>query len=202
MKSLEGTRPFLDCLIVRDPDGKLQTTVNRKPTDTGRYMQFNSSHSLSTEREFNLGLFLKAGRFCSTENLLLKENSIIKSELQMNGYLLNLIKSVARKCNKKAVDKNNKHFICTSKIWSQSRNSEQSRYSLAFSSQDPPGKALSKVKDDIPMEDNENLVYKLSCDDRVTVYVGETSRELVDRIREHRGTKLWWTSKTWKEAKR
>ncbi len=66
---------------------------------------------------------------------------------------------------------------------------------------------MSKSNDDIPMEDQGNLVYKLSCNDCEAVYVGETSRALADRIREHRGLthkipKLWLTSKTWNEAQR
>ncbi len=56
-----------------------------------------------------------------------------------------------------------------------------------MASQKPLGKALSKVKDDIPMEDQGNLIYKLSCNDCDAVYVGETSRALADRISEHRG---------------
>ncbi len=49
------------------------------------------------------------------------------------------------------------------------------------------GKALSKVKDDIPMEDQGSLVYKSSCNNCDAVYVGETSHALADRMREHRG---------------
>ncbi len=96
-ESSEDTLPFLDCLVIRCPDGHLNTTVYRKPTNTGRYMQFNSSHSLSTKKGFINGLFLRAQRICSTEELLQKENSTIVSELQSNGYPLSFIKPLMTK---------------------------------------------------------------------------------------------------------
>ncbi len=208
-EKLEGTLPFLDCLIVRDPDGKLQTTVYRKPTNTGRYMQFNSSHSLSTKRGFIKGLFLRAQRICSTENLLLKENSTIISELQMNGYPLKLIKSVMSQGNatRKEWTKTISIPYVPGKSEAIRRILNKVNIQVALSSQNPLGKALSKVKDDIPMEDQGNLIYKLSCNDCDAVYVGETSRALADRIREHRALhtkfqKIWLNSPTWKEVQR
>ncbi len=48
------------------------------------------------------------------------------------------------------------------------------------------GRVLSKVKDSITPEDKGNLIYKITCRDCDTVYVGETSRALTERIHEHR----------------
>ncbi len=42
--------PFLDCLIMRNLDGTLDTTVYRKPTNTGRYLNFHSCHSSATKQ--------------------------------------------------------------------------------------------------------------------------------------------------------
>ncbi len=43
-KNENGELPFQDCLIMRNPDGTVDTTVYRKPTNTGRYLNFHSSH--------------------------------------------------------------------------------------------------------------------------------------------------------------
>ncbi len=45
-----GELPFLDCLIMRNPDGTPYTTVYRKPTNTGRYLNFHSCHSSATKQ--------------------------------------------------------------------------------------------------------------------------------------------------------
>ncbi len=81
-----GELPFLDCLIMRNPDGTLDTTVYRKPTNTGRYLHFHSCHSSATKQGFIKGLFLRAERLCSTPDLLKTEIERIYSELLNNSY--------------------------------------------------------------------------------------------------------------------
>ena len=39
----KNTLPFLDCLIKRDNEGRLQTKVYRKKTHTGQYMHYTSN---------------------------------------------------------------------------------------------------------------------------------------------------------------
>ncbi len=68
--SESGELPFLDCLIMRNPDGTLDTTVYRKPTNTGRYLNFHSCHSSATKQGLIKGLFLRAERLYSTPDLL------------------------------------------------------------------------------------------------------------------------------------
>ncbi len=56
----QGALPFLDCLIKRNPDGTLDTTVYKKPTNIGRYLRLEAcnlkgkNHSSSVE--FNVSL--------------------------------------------------------------------------------------------------------------------------------------------------
>ncbi len=85
--SLNGQTPtsrmellFLDCLIMRNP----RTTVYRKPTNTGRYLNFHSCHSSAAKQGFIKGLFLRAERLCSTPGLLKTEMERIYSELWNN----------------------------------------------------------------------------------------------------------------------
>ncbi len=55
-KHENGELPFLDCLIMRNPDGTLDTTVYRKPTNAGRYLNFHSCHSPATKQGLIKGL--------------------------------------------------------------------------------------------------------------------------------------------------
>ncbi len=45
--------------------------------------------------------------------------------------------------------------------------------------------SLTRVKDSIPEYKADQLVYKLSSQDCTTVYIGETSRSVADRMKEH-----------------
>ncbi len=81
-----GELPFLDCLSMRNSDGTLDTTVYRKPTNAGRYLNFHSCHSSATKQGFIKGLFLRAERLCSTPDLLKTEMERIYSELLNNSY--------------------------------------------------------------------------------------------------------------------
>ncbi len=56
---------------------------------------------------------------------------------------------------------------------------------MAFTSTNTLGKSLTHVKDSIPKDKASQLVYKLSCQDCTTVYIGETSRSVADRMKEH-----------------
>ncbi len=73
-----GEQPFLDCLIKRNPDGTMGTTVYRKPTNSARYLNFHSCHSSATNQGLVNGLFL---RLCSTPDLLKTKKGKIYSEL-------------------------------------------------------------------------------------------------------------------------
>ncbi len=75
-----------DCPIKRNPDGTMDITVYRKPTNTGRYLNFHSCHSSATKQGFIKGLFLRAERLCSTPDLLKTEMERIYSELLNNSY--------------------------------------------------------------------------------------------------------------------
>ncbi len=56
---------------------------------------------------------------------------------------------------------------------------------VAFASINTLGNSLTHVKDSIPKYKAGQLVYKLSYQDFTTVYIGETSRSVADRIKEH-----------------
>ncbi len=56
---------------------------------------------------------------------------------------------------------------------------------VAFASTNTLGKSLTHVKYSTPKYKAGRLVHKLSCQDCTTVYIGETSGSVADRMKEH-----------------
>ncbi|XP_074032616.1 uncharacterized protein [Leptinotarsa decemlineata] len=77
--------PFLDVLVKRT-DTKWETSVYRKPTRTGQYLNQKSNHHQSTKRGIINTLLDRAFGLCYTKEGLEKELGIIKNDLQRNDY--------------------------------------------------------------------------------------------------------------------
>lgn len=81
---IEGKLPFLDILINR-ANGNLNFSVYRKPTHSGSYLHFFSHHSDKVKSSVASGLFLRALRICSPQNLD-QEIECVKSQLSKLAY--------------------------------------------------------------------------------------------------------------------
>ncbi len=107
-----GEQPFLDCLIKKNPDGTLDTTVYRKPKNTGRYLNFHSYRSSATKRGFIKGLF-RAERLCSTPDLLKTEMERIYSSQLNHSYPKKFIDCVkTRITNQAPLERNWTSTVC------------------------------------------------------------------------------------------
>ena len=73
--------PFLDCLIERDNEGRLQTKVCRKKTQTGQYMHYTSNQPEHVKIGIIKTLARRAKIFCSTEASLTDELDYIKKAI-------------------------------------------------------------------------------------------------------------------------
>jgi hypothetical protein len=101
---LESSRqlPFLDTLITRKEDGTLYFGVYRKPTHSGRYLNFLSSNPQSHKKSVVSSLFHRALNICSTSTIYKKERSTIIKELRHNSYPLNFILRAEREMLEKS----------------------------------------------------------------------------------------------------
>ena len=79
----DGSIPFLDILITPGEDGRLDTTVYRKPTHTDQYMQWDSHHTISSKYSVVGTLHHRAKTICSNKQLLQQEEEHL-SEALMN----------------------------------------------------------------------------------------------------------------------
>ena len=69
----DGSISFLDILIIPEEDGKLNTTVYRKPTHTDLYLHWDSHHTIPSKYSVVGTLYHRANTFCSTPQHLQKE---------------------------------------------------------------------------------------------------------------------------------
>ena len=103
-----NTLPFLDCLIKRDNEGRLQTKVYRKKTHTEQYLHYTSNQP----EHVNIGtiktLVRRAKIICSTEESLTDELDYIKKTIRLNGYPEKLItKTIKQTLSFNSRSKNN-----------------------------------------------------------------------------------------------
>ena len=77
---------FLDCLIERDNEGRLQIKVYRKKTHTGQYMHYTSNQPEHVKGGTIKTLVRRAKIVCSTEESLTDELDSIKKTMQLNSY--------------------------------------------------------------------------------------------------------------------
>jgi hypothetical protein len=74
----------------------LTTQVYRKPTHTGRYLNFNSNHPPQVKRGIIHSLLDRATTICQDKQERLLEISTLKCDLKLNGYSEGVINSVIR----------------------------------------------------------------------------------------------------------
>ncbi len=117
-------------------------------------------------------------------------NEIIYSELLKNLYPEKFIDRLkTRITNQAPWERNWTSTICIPYVPKIADAIRKTLYPegirVAFASTNTLGKSLTHVKDAIPRDKAGQLVYKLSCLDCTTVYIGETSRSVADRMKEH-----------------
>ena len=109
----EGALPFLDILIKPDQEGRLHTTVYRKPTHTDQYLHWDSLHPISSNYSVVGTLHHRAKTICSNHQLLKEEDHLTKALMKCNypRWALNRVRmkinSTAHKNKTRPTQQNN-----------------------------------------------------------------------------------------------
>ena len=85
------TLPFMDIRVERLGNGHLQTSVYRKPTHTGRYLNFESNHPPSVKRSVVKSLISRT-EYVSRNDGKEEEAHKITVDLLANNYPRNFIR--------------------------------------------------------------------------------------------------------------
>jgi predicted GIY-YIG superfamily endonuclease len=183
--------PFLDVLVVRGDKG-INTTVYRKPTHKGMYINKNSNHPDYVKRGVIKTLYTRAKNICSDDRYLSEEISNIVQEFSRNGYSKRYVNNTLAKIKRDNV--NNKDEMKGSLIIPYIKGTSErikriaAKYGLrtAFHSRTTLRNILCKTNpnNNIKLE-SKNVIYSLPCECGKR-YLGETGRPLGVRLAEHK----------------
>ena len=190
-ESRMGELPFLDCLVKRS-GVNLKTTLYRKPTDTDRILSFSSAHPKSVYASIACSMFHRAINLCTETVDQKSAQAEAFARLIKNGYPKQFVK---RQLNKVLYPRPRvqQQWAATAVIPYKEGVSEAARRILnnvnirvVFSKGQTLRSSLVHLKDPLPVDQISNCVYKIKCADCPSEYIGQTARELLTRITEHK----------------
>ena len=201
----EGALPFLDLLIKTDQEGRLHTTVYRKPTHTDQYLHWDSLHPVSSKYSVVGTLHHRANTICSDQQLLKEEEDHLTKALMKCKYPRWALNRVKIKMNCTAHKNKNKARPTQQNITprphitvpyyrglSESIKQRCRNYGVQvyFRGGTTIKNLLMAPKDLDPMMKKSGAIYSYKCG-RVECnekYIGESSRTFEERFKEHQKT--------------
>ena len=193
--------PCLDALFHRQEDGKLKTTVYRKPTHTDQYLNFESHHPLHHKQGVIRTLIDRAEAIVSDPGDLAAEIEHVRKALQVCGYPKRVIDEVIRrrkiaktkpttaKKNVQPTTSQYRHMAVIPYVKGLSekvlRIFKRHGIQCALKPNNTLRSMLVRPKDPRPLLETSDCVYRIPCTNCDTPYIGETSRHLKVRIKEH-----------------
>ena len=193
---------FLDLAITRIPDAHAKINWYRKPTFSGRYLNFLSHHPLANKKAIIFGLVDKCV-FLSDKSFHSQNLMLIKQFLLNNNYPAKFITKHIKKrliylktknstpdTQQKNIEKRNKLMV----IPYYQHITPTINNCLRKLNVDVINKTTKKLdsfitlgKDKLDKLDRSNVVYKINCQDCDSNYIGQSYRKLSFRLSEHRG---------------
>ena len=190
-----GKIPFLDCLVTRNNDNKLSTTVYRKPTHTDRLLDQSSYNPTSRKATVTTiqTLTRRAQLVCDSADGLADENNYLDNVFNKNNYNKDFVRRNTYKNTEPNVTNNDATPVTTVTIPYVRGTSETiARILLPYNIRvahkpiTTLRQLLTKVKDKDEPNPRQGAVYKSKCCDCQATYIGETGRNLNVRLTEHK----------------
>ena len=202
-KEVGGAINFLDVSITRKQNQKLSFNWYRKPSWSGRYLNFNSHHPLRYKKSVINNLvdraILLSDKKFQKNNLKLITDTLDENDYPpcftqdiINQRLLTLEQKTRLGNNHIDINAEIKPFISIPYIegLSEKISGILHSYNLktAYKNQKNLKMIFKPTKDKIPKELSSNIVYSVPCkgNDCKAVYIGQTKRFLKNRLKEHK----------------
>ena len=201
----DGSISFLDILIIPNENGKLNTTVYRKPTHTDMYLHWNSHHNIPSKYSVIGTLYHRANTICSTTQYLHNEEKHLNQALKKckcPTWAINRarmkIKATASHKNNRRTGNSNTAQSSTPKInitvpyhqgLSESIKRTCKKYGIQVHCKG--GHTIKNLlmtpKDKDHIMNKSGVIYRYKCH-RVECneeYIGESARNFAERFKEH-----------------
>jgi len=191
---------FLNVSVIRD-NGNIITNWFRKPTFSGRYINFYSNHPIQYKLNTVTNLVDQA-ILLSDERFHLENLDIVKAILLNNGYPLTMLNKLIVKRHKYLKNKiggshvtindqlDNRNFILTvpytGRLSNDIRRIVKNFVDVRFSIPKKLDTLIRKGKDRLDDFRRTEVVYQIECRDCDQVYIGQTKRHLETRVKEHK----------------
>ncbi|XP_044760198.1 uncharacterized protein LOC123317657 [Coccinella septempunctata] len=195
--------PFLDTKVVRCTDNVIKLDWYQKPTSSGRYIHYKSNHSWSVKTNLIKGMFKRVKNICHPDFLKSAEERLLNI-FEDNGYPrmflerclhalpLDLSEDGSPTEEPATTDQNEPiKYVSLPLLPSLTRkltNILKDVKNIKIAKYNPltVGRIFSHVKDRIPIMSKSDVVYRISCGNCNSVYIGQTSQCLKKRIAIHK----------------
>ena len=185
--------PFLDVLILRNPDKFIDTTVFRKPTHTNKYLDFSSHHPIAHKTAVVRTLFHRAITIPSTDPSKTEEQQTVVKSLELNGYPKKAIERMSQPRQPHLLNPDttatNPQFASIPYVQGTSEAIRQILAPLGVKTSFRPTNTLRNMlvhpKDPMPTEKKSGVVYCIPCGSCPQTYIGQAGRTLEQRLKEH-----------------
>ena len=196
-EEVDRSLPMLDARTTRDAAGRLSFTVYRKPTHTDQYLQFSSNQPLTHKLGVIRTLRHRCDTICSTEEAKLQELEHLKKVLTVSGYTRSAWNAASRQKpptvpRDPQLTKQKGHITLPyvgSVTDALARTIRKAGVAVHMKPYNSIRSHLVHPKDKVTKEDKSGVIYRIKCGDCTASYVGETGRQLKDRVAEHRKQK-------------
>lgn len=201
---VDNLLPFLDMVLIRNAEnGSITTRWYRKPTSSGRLLNFLSGHNINQKLNTATGFINRVYSLTSDPNF--DSKSTIKKLLQSNNYPKSVINTLITKYLKRKENENNAILqspdtpvmlykslpFCGPITYSLARviKSYFPHIRLGYRCPDTLSKIFSRLKDKIEPLEQANVVYSIPCGGCEKCYVGLTTTAMKVRLSNHKSNK-------------
>ena len=200
-----GRIPFLDTCLHVNEDGSTKVTIYRKPTHTDQYLNFHPNHHLHHKRAVVNTLLLRAQTLVSEKTDKAKEIQHVKLALRSNNYpdwMLTIpntgtgTRVSEESVNEKRIYASGPYIKGISERLQRACKSHE--VTLVHKPVNSLRSQLVRVKDKTENLKKCGTVYHIHCKQCHKDYVGETSRSLETRVKEHLSRNSSAVLKHWK----
>ena len=193
----DGSLPFLDTLIQKQPDNFLSTSVYRKPTHTDLYLQWNGHHHLSAKYSVINTLRHRAKTVCSNHHLLEGEEKHLNRALSncrypawaLNRARININRNKKKNTRMQTISKKPYIVVPYMKGLSETCKNICRRHGIDmhFKGTNIIRQLLVHPKDKDDILKKSGVIYRYKCGrvDCGEEYIGDSGRTFAERFREH-----------------